>query len=76
MSDASARPTAHWIRWPGYLAWVFLATLVLAVLTVRSGNWQQGLLLYAIWLPAEPGTPRFLACRACCRASRSTRPRS
>ncbi len=31
-----------WIRWPGYLAWVFLVMLVLSVLTVRSGNWQQG----------------------------------
>lgn len=40
--------TSRWIRWPGYLAWVFLATLVLAVLTVRSGAWQQGLLLYAL----------------------------
>jgi len=41
-------PLAPWIRWPGYLAWVFLATLPLAVLTVRSGQWQQGLLLYAL----------------------------
>jgi hypothetical protein len=51
MSDASP-DHCPWIRWIGYLAWVFLA-LVLAVLTVRSGNWQQGLLLYAIWLPAS-----------------------
>lgn len=37
-----------WIRWPGYLAWVFLALIPIAVLTVRSGSWQQGLMLYAI----------------------------
>jgi uncharacterized protein (DUF1499 family) len=37
-----------WIRWPGYLAWTFLALIALSVLTVRSGAWQQGLLLYAI----------------------------
>jgi uncharacterized protein (DUF1499 family) len=37
-----------WIRWPGYLAWVFLALLPIAVLTVRGGSWQQGLLLYAL----------------------------
>jgi hypothetical protein len=48
MSDASPDRLPTTIRWIGYLAWVFLATLVLAVLTVRSGNWQQGLLLYAI----------------------------
>jgi hypothetical protein len=39
---------APWIRWPGYLAWVFLAMLPLAVLTVRAGEWQRGLLLYAL----------------------------
>lgn len=44
---ATARPGA-WIRWPGYLAWVFLALLPLSVLVVRSGNWMQGLGLYAI----------------------------
>jgi len=37
-----------WIRWPGYIAWFFLATLVLSVLMVRSGNWQQGLAIYAL----------------------------
>lgn len=36
------------LRWPGYLAWAFLGLIVLSVLTVRSGNWQQGLMLYAI----------------------------
>jgi uncharacterized protein (DUF1499 family) len=36
------------IRWPGYLAIALLILLPLSVLTVRSGNWQQGLLLYAI----------------------------
>lgn len=37
-----------WIRWPGYLAWVFLALLAISVLMVRSGEWQQGLALYAL----------------------------
>jgi hypothetical protein len=36
------------LRWPGYLAWVFLTLIALAVLTVRAGQWQQGLMLYAI----------------------------
>ena len=39
---------SRWIRWPGILAWVFLALLPLAVLTVRGGNWKQGLALYAL----------------------------
>lgn len=39
---------SRWIRWPGHLAWLFLAMLPLAVLTVRAGQWQQGLLLYAL----------------------------
>lgn len=36
------------INWIGYLAITLLAILPLAVLTVRSGAWQQGLMLYAI----------------------------
>ena len=40
--------TSPWIRWSGYLAWVFLTLIVLSVLMVRSGNWQQGLALYAL----------------------------
>lgn len=36
------------IRWPGYVAITLLVLIPLAVLTVRSGNWQQGLMLYAI----------------------------
>lgn len=36
------------IRWPGILAITLLALLPIAVLTVRSGNWQQGLMLYAL----------------------------
>lgn len=36
------------INWTGYLAMTFLVALPLAVLTVRSGAWQQGLLVYAI----------------------------
>ncbi|WP_439105930.1 DUF1499 domain-containing protein [Congregibacter sp.] len=40
--------TSAWIRWPSYIAWFFLAVLAISVLVVRTGNWQQGLLLYAI----------------------------
>ena len=36
------------VTWIGYLAAVMLLALPLAVLTVRSGAWQQGLLLYAV----------------------------
>lgn len=36
------------INWTGYLAITLLITIPVAVLTVRSGAWQQGLLLYAI----------------------------
>ncbi|MFT4517796.1 MAG: hypothetical protein ACI9JM_000173 [Halioglobus sp.] len=36
------------VRWAGYLAITFLLVLPLAVLTVRSGAWQQGLMMYAL----------------------------
>lgn len=36
------------VNWLGYLAVTFLLALPLAVLTVRAGAWQQGLLVYAI----------------------------
>ncbi|MCB1704709.1 MAG: DUF1499 domain-containing protein [Halioglobus sp.] len=36
------------VSWTGYLALTLLLVLPLSVLTVRSGAWQQGLLLYAI----------------------------
>jgi uncharacterized protein (DUF1499 family) len=36
------------VKWAGYLAITLLLILPLSVLTVRSGGWQQGLLLYAI----------------------------
>ncbi len=36
------------VNWLGYLALTFLVALPLAVLTVRSGAWQQGLLVYAV----------------------------
>jgi len=41
-------PVPKPVTWTGYLALTFLLALPLAVLTVRSGAWQQGLLLYAI----------------------------
>lgn len=40
--------TSAWIRWPGYIAGFVLAVLALSVMMVRSGNWQQGLMIYAI----------------------------
>ena len=36
------------ITWAGYFAITLLLVLPLSVLTVRSGAWQQGLLLYAL----------------------------
>ncbi len=36
------------INWTGYLALTLLLVLPVSVLTVRSGAWQQGLMLYAI----------------------------
>lgn len=36
------------VKWAGYLALTLLVALPVAVLTVRAGAWQQGLLLYAI----------------------------
>lgn len=35
------------INWLGYLSLTFLLVLPVAILMVRSGNWQQGLLIYA-----------------------------
>jgi len=36
------------VNWLGLLAFTMLVVLPVAVMTVRSGAWQQGLLLYAI----------------------------
>jgi len=36
------------IDWAGYLALTLLLALPVAILTVRAGAWQQGLLIYAI----------------------------
>jgi uncharacterized protein (DUF1499 family) len=36
------------IKWVGYLAITLLVILPISVMTVRSGGWQQGLMLYAI----------------------------
>jgi len=46
MSNKESTPGL--INWIGYLAITLLITLPVAVLTVRSGAWQQGLLVYAI----------------------------
>jgi membrane protein YdbS with pleckstrin-like domain len=36
------------VNWAGYLAITFVLLLPVSVLTVRSGAWQQGLMLYAL----------------------------
>lgn len=36
------------INWIGYVALTLLVTIPVAILTVRSGAWQQGLLLYSV----------------------------
>ena len=46
MHEKTATPGI--VTWPGYLAITLLVVLPLSVLTVRSGAWQQGLLLYAL----------------------------
>ncbi len=46
--DAQARQTPGLVNWLGYLALTLLLALPAAVLMVRSGAWQQGLLVYAI----------------------------
>ena len=46
--NAAARKTPGLVNWVGYLAITLLLALPIAVLAVRSGEWQQGLLLYAI----------------------------
>ncbi|MEM1188663.1 MAG: DUF1499 domain-containing protein [Pseudomonadota bacterium] len=40
--------SSRWIRWPGFVAWALLLLLGVAVLIVRSGNWELGLGVYAI----------------------------
>lgn len=37
-----------WIRWPGYLAWAFLALLLVSIMVVRGGMWMEGLMGYAL----------------------------
>lgn len=46
MTDTTNTPKL--INWIGYLIITLLVMLPIAVLTVRSGAWQQGLMLYAI----------------------------
>jgi uncharacterized protein (DUF1499 family) len=46
MNQQSTTPRV--VNWIGYLAITFLLLLPVAVLTVRAGGWQQGLLLYAL----------------------------
>ena len=46
MSQQSSKPGL--IKWTGYLAITMLVALPVAVLTVRSGAWQQGLMLYSL----------------------------
>lgn len=46
MNDTNETPRL--VNWLGYLAITVLLALPLSVLTVRSGAWQEGLLLYAL----------------------------
>ena len=46
MTDTTSKPGL--VNWIGYLAICFFVTIPLAVLTVRAGAWEQGLLLYAL----------------------------
>ncbi len=46
MTDTTNKPGL--VNWIGYLAICFFVTIPLAVLTVRAGAWEQGLLLYAL----------------------------
>ena len=46
MNQPSSTPGL--VNWTGYLVITLLLILPLAVLTVRAGAWQQGLLLYAL----------------------------
>jgi uncharacterized protein (DUF1499 family) len=43
-----AQTPSKLVNWTGYLAIALLVMLPLGVLTVRSGAWQQGLMLYAL----------------------------
>ena len=46
MNEKSNRPAV--VNWLGYLAITLLLVLPFSVLMVRNGDWQQGLLMYAI----------------------------
>lgn len=46
MNEQSIRPAV--VNWLGYLAVTLLLILPLSVVMVRNGDWQQGLLMYAI----------------------------
>ena len=44
----SSSASSAWVRWPGFLAWLFLALIPVSVIGVRAGYWKEGLALYAI----------------------------
>ena len=51
------------VNWGGYLAITLLILLVVSVLTIRAGVWQQGLVLYALCcLGAAATLAVFLIC--------------
>jgi uncharacterized protein (DUF1499 family) len=53
------------VNWGGYLAITLLILLVVSVLTIRAGVWQQGLVLYALCcLGAAVTLAVFLICLA------------
>lgn len=42
------QPSSRLVNWTGYLAITFLILIPVGVLAVRSGAWQQGLMVYAL----------------------------
>jgi uncharacterized protein (DUF1499 family) len=57
--------TSKIVNWGGYLAVTLLLTLVVSVMSVRAGMWQQGLVLYAL---SALGAAGVLAVLAFCMA--------
>ncbi len=68
---AAAQKLPALINWLGILAITLLVVLPVSVMTVRSGAWQQGLLLYAIGCFGAAILCCWRWCCCCCRATRA-----
>ena len=53
--------TSKIVNWGGYLALTLLVALVISVISVRAGMWQQGLVLYALCCVGSAGVLTVLA---------------